>query len=89
MSVIHKAKLTHYFQPSKGQLTAFFGSVTQLYGEGAHTDLQLVCRQAPKFVKVRRKKKKEESEKKEEESETGKVIERAGEFSLERAEPLS
>ncbi len=43
MALVHHAKLTHYFSPSKLCLTDFYNSVTELYEEQAHTDLNVVA----------------------------------------------
>lgn len=43
MALVHKAKLTHYLSPTTKHVKDFFHSVTSLYSEGCHTDLNLVC----------------------------------------------
>ncbi|TRY63927.1 hypothetical protein TCAL_14296 [Tigriopus californicus] len=43
MALVHKAKLTHYLSPTTKHVKEFFHSVTSLYSEGCHTDLNLVC----------------------------------------------
>ncbi len=43
MALVHRAKLTHYFSPSKQHLGSFFRSLTGLYGEQRHCDLKIVA----------------------------------------------
>jgi hypothetical protein len=49
MALVHRAKLTHYFSPSKLHLTDLFSCITDLYEEQSHTDLNLVAADGTAF----------------------------------------
>ncbi len=50
MALVHRAKVTHYFSPSRKHLAAFFNSVTELFAQQCHTDLVVVAKDNVQFA---------------------------------------